>query len=218
MNAEWLNQPDFLAELSQKPSSIITTIHSKEATLVPADFFEVGCEEFVCETTFGKSKLENYFLSEFNSELNLHTVFQMPEKLFDLLIELFPTAKISHQITANLTAAKVIAPQNKLNYTAVFCENNYLHIVAFKNNSLYFSNQFEIQTATDCLYFTLATVENLQLQDAPIVGFNVGVHPNYWETLQKYHQNCVVFNNSQLFDFSSTQTAKSTHFLNLLCA
>lgn len=217
MSTDWLNEPSYLAALSNSSSTVITSIHSPFATLVPSDYFETGCEEFVCETTFGKAN-QQYYLSDLQAELNLHVVYQLPQKLFNVLIELFPTAKIIHQVTANLTAAKVITPENANSYLAVFCESNYLHLVAFQNGELIFSNQFEIQTHTDCMYFTLATVEKLKFQQEPIVGFNVGVHPKYWEQLQSYYANCTAFENQQLFEFTKDSASNSTHFLNLLCA
>lgn len=131
---------------------------------------------------------------DFNELAALKTmvVYQQPTPLHKMLKATQPSSKIFHRTTPFLIgcAKKTMKNQGKIVF-ANFQKTTF-EICLFDNEQLYFYNNFEFQTAADCLYFVLLVFEQFNLDPNEVLlslSGQILEESEIYKTLFRYIKN-----------------------------
>lgn len=136
-------------------------------TLVPERLFDSKKTTTYLNEVANLDKTSNVDFNELTA-LKTMVVYEQQSSFQKIVKAAQPSSRIFHRTTPFLVGCvkKAASAKNKVVY-ANFQLNN-LEICLFNNNQLHFYNNFEYQSAADCLYYVLLVFEQFNL-DANVV-------------------------------------------------
>ncbi len=132
-------------------------------TLVPLSVFNESSSEAIFNLMFGE-EFDSKTI-DFNRlmELNMVSVYEIPDWVKSFFIRRFPHIIFKHEHAMTLRALFQKKTFNR--NIVVCCCDNYMNICIISKNDLTFSNSFEFQTEEDILYHLLFVIEREGLTD-----------------------------------------------------
>ncbi|WP_107037514.1 DUF3822 family protein [Brumimicrobium mesophilum] len=130
---------------------------TSKQTLVPLSVFNESSAKSIHQLMFGESADEKTI--DFNRlmELNMVSIFEIPDWVKSFFIIKFPQVVIKHEQAITLRALFQMGTF-KRKITVSF-NDEYVNILIIQKNELIFCNVFEYQTAEDVLYHLLFVLE-----------------------------------------------------------
>lgn len=132
-------------------------------TLVPLSVFNESSAKSIFHLMFGEINDEKTI--DFNRlmELNMVSVFEIPDWVKSFFVIKFPQIVFKHEHAMTMRALFQMGTF-KRKITVSF-NDEYVNITIIQRNDLIFSNGFEFQTAEDVLYHLLFVIEQQGLTD-----------------------------------------------------
>ncbi|MAX79641.1 MAG: hypothetical protein CL843_05640 [Crocinitomicaceae bacterium] len=118
------------------------------------------------------------------SDLDLNINYAIDQQLITALNQSLPTGHLTFLNSGWITHHKV-HHQNEASFLGINVTTNTVEIAAFKDGTLQLLNHFPCQTAEDIAYYTLYTIQQLQLNPADILVEVSGNTDNETLTLLK---------------------------------
>jgi len=161
--------------LLKKYPSIVIGIDTPWHTLVPSPLFDIGQEIKYLELNF---RLPDgcQVRSERVEEIDAYNIYGFLPGLRDIIQKHFREAAFVHRSSA-LIRAVYQHYKNKPGPECVFLQvrDQFIDLVAFKENHLAFFNSFPCRSKEDILYFTLYTIDKLKLRPDAVQLFITGM-------------------------------------------
>ncbi len=133
------------------------------STLVPAPIFDKSNKNLYLG--FNQPFQEDHrIVFDQLSNTESYNVYYLPNSVAEKVKGFWPNAKIVHYSTA-LIESLLVGFKNKLdpNHFFVDVHENNFDLVYFKENKLFYHNNFSFHTKEDFIYFLLSAIEQLQL-------------------------------------------------------
>lgn len=192
-------------ELKKKYPSVIIGLDTSIHTLVPAPLYEADKNEKYLEFNFGISGNGEVRADQLE-EIDAWNVYVIPQGLIDVVRDNYSEAAIFHRSSALI---KMIYHHLKVNplQAGIFLNvrEQSIDLASFKGGRLIFFNSFDCNGKEDMLYYTLYTIEQLNLEpdnvQLVISGMvDIGSEPHY--LLEQYINPVLFLERLNLWDYS----------------
>ncbi len=166
-------------------ASVNVIYNYKESAIVPTDYFVDTTKENVCELMFGKDTTA-YCFQENVKDNEMKLIYRVPQRMFDLLNELYPKNKFSHATSLQLL-------QNKsANVLHCIIYQHNIKIILFKGSELQIVQYFDYETPLDVCYHLLNVCEQFAITINDVLLSLSGMieeKSNLYKEMYKYFLN-----------------------------
>jgi len=164
---EYLSYVKFILEkntlISRHFEEIIVIVENRSSSLIPIAVYSQGHDTDYLQFN---QKIEEPFKVFNNKLINLgsYNIFSIPEGLYDIIREIFPSAFIVHH-SSSLIENFFLQNKHSPDKETVFLNvrNGFEDIIVFSGSTMKFCNNFEYSTKEDFIYFLLFVTEQLNL-------------------------------------------------------
>lgn len=158
---------------------------SSHFTLCPTEFYVPEKKHLLLQFAHPVKPDEQILAGSFE---NIKVIYSTQQKLHNDLLQLFPSAKIFH---SSIAMMDLFFYHPLLIHSSfwIHIHPNYIEVMAKQNRTLLFYNMFDIQTASDILYYVLFSLEQLKLlpKDTDVfISGNISLQHTIFQLLQKY--------------------------------
>jgi len=138
--------------------------NTEQSTIVPASLYDPAVKNEYFELNH---KLRDNYLVANNklTEPDAYLLFGVKKDIFDLAINLFPDASVSHQVKPLLNSSFRQARKNKDRYIRVHFDNGFFTLILVADNDLQFFNTFRVRNDSDILYYLLNTFNHFEVEN-----------------------------------------------------
>ncbi|HCC69766.1 MAG TPA: hypothetical protein DEQ09_01230 [Bacteroidales bacterium] len=159
----------------------------EQSTLVPAALYDPAIKN----EYFGLShKLDdNYIVS--NNKLaspDAYLLFGVRKDIFDLSINLFPDASLSHQARPLINSSFRQARKTKDQYIRTHFDQGFFTLLIIHDNDLQFFNTFKVRNDSDILYFLMNTFNRFNIENdrAVHISGNISKFDDLYNNMLRY--------------------------------
>ena len=136
----------------------------ERSTIVPSSLYDPAIKDKYFELNH---KLDdNYIVS--NNRLtkpDSYLLFGVRKDIFDLMVNLFPDALLSHQVKPLLHSSFRQARKIKDQYMRVHFDQGFFNLVIIKDDDLQFFNTFRVRSDSDILYYLMNSFNRFKITD-----------------------------------------------------
>ncbi len=140
----------------------------ERSTLVPASLYDPAIKNKYFELNH---KLEDNYVVSNNRLTNpdSYLLFGVRKDIFDLLVNLFPDASLSHQVKPLLHSSFRQARKTKDRYVRVHFDQGFFNILIIRDDDLQFFNTFRVRSDSDILYYLMNSFNRFKITDDRVV-------------------------------------------------
>lgn len=140
----------------------------ERSTLVPASLYDPAIKNKYFELNH---KLEDNYVVSNNRLTNpdSYLLFGVRKDIFDLLVNLFPDASLSHQVKPLLHSSFRQARKTKDRYVRVHFDQGFFNILIIRDDDLQFFNTFRVRSDSDILYYLMNSFNRFKITDDHVV-------------------------------------------------
>lgn len=131
-------------------------------TLLPASLFRQGDEQSVLnfsvtrnDLSAGSTKVNGY---------DIQLVFGIQPELQSLMLQTFPGATITHALASGLEYQALSGAGNRETYVQLISHPDLLTVIIAQGKKLLFANSFQIKDAEEAAYYTLFSLNELDVE------------------------------------------------------
>lgn len=179
-----LNSDEFIGRQYRRYRVIFSFMNS---TLVPSSLYDPAIKDEYFNLNYHLDEghvISNNHLTEPDAFL----LFDVRKDLLDLIVTAFPEATLSHQVRPLLSSGFTRARSLKQRYIHLNIEDTYFNLFIIDDHKLTFFNTFRFRNASDILYFTLHTFEQLDIGPDETVWLSgrIEPHDDLYTSLARY--------------------------------
>jgi len=140
----------------------------ERSTLVPASLYDPAIKNKYFELNH---KLEDNYVVSNNRLTNpdSYLLFGVRKDIFDLMVNLFPDASLSHQVKPLLHSSFRQARKTKDQYVRVHFDQGFFNIMIIRDDDLQFFNTFRVRSDSDILYYLMNSFNRFMITDDRVV-------------------------------------------------
>ena len=140
----------------------------ERSTIVPAALYDPAIKDKYFELNH---KLENNYVVSNNrlTRPDAYLLFGVRKDIFDLSVNLFPDASLSHQLKPLLDSSFRQARTAKDHYIRVHLDMGFFTLIMLKDDELQFFNTFRVRSDSDILYYLMNSFNRFKITDNQVV-------------------------------------------------
>lgn len=140
----------------------------EQSTIVPASLYDPAIKDKYFELNH---RLEDNYVVSNNRLTNpdAYLLFGVRKDIFDLSVNLFPDASLSHQVKPLLHSSFRQARKNKDRYVRIHFDPGFFTLVIIKDDDLQFFNSFRVRSDSDILYYLMNSFNRFKITDGHVV-------------------------------------------------
>jgi hypothetical protein len=161
--------------------------NTEQSTKVPAPLYDPAVKNEYFE--LNHKLRDNYMVSNNKlTEPDAYLLFGVRKDIFDLAINLFPEASISHQVKPLLNSSFRQARKNKERYIRVHFDRGFFTMIIIADNELQFFNSFRVRNDSDILYYLLNSFNRFEVNNDQKVYLsgNISKFDDLYNNLLRY--------------------------------
>ncbi len=161
--------------------------NTEQSTIVPAPLYDPAVKNEYFE--LNHKLRDNYMVSNNKlTEPDAYLLFGVRKDIFDLAINLFPEASISHQVKPLLNSSFRQARKNKERYIRVHFDRGFFTMIIIADNELQFFNSFRVRNDSDILYYLLNSFNRFEVNNDQKVHLsgNISKFDDLYNNLLRY--------------------------------
>ncbi|MEE4214643.1 MAG: DUF3822 family protein [Bacteroidales bacterium] len=161
--------------------------NTEQSTIVPATLYDPAVKNEYFE--LNHKLRDNYMVSNNKlTEPDAYLLFGVRKDIFDLAINLFPEASISHQVKPLLNSSFRQARKNKERYIRVHFDRGFFTMIIIADNELQFFNSFRVRNDSDILYYLLNSFNRFEVNNDQKVYLsgNISKFDDLYNNLLRY--------------------------------
>jgi len=138
--------------------------NTEQSTIVPASLYDPAVKNEYFE--MNHKLRENYMVSNNKlTEPDAYLLFGVRKDMFDLAVNLFPEASISHQVKPLLNSSFRQAHKSKERYIRVHFDRGFFTVIIVAENELQFFNSFRVRNDSDILYYLMNSFNRFEINN-----------------------------------------------------